>query len=330
MRKERKIKFKREKKRPHNSLQIWYEGDEAAKLSLDVNIWREKKFWRKVYIDFGLKVHEVKKVKKIFIYFPFKIKLEEIKDLGGAFSDIKVISAVFNKNYGLDSSTEKNIVVKNNETGEVVFSIYQLDINADLAIENNYGGSVVSFAVKPQNDYDRYFRFRIRSKKYGTFIEKYKPKNSFFESAFIETELLDFRINERRNQDPTLMEEINGQNQFNLCEINFFVMSPIQDEIVSDGNNLVYSRQLEDAESWENYLGFAHSRMSVYKCIILNELGEIDAFCCFCKINYRKSNPLTIIKYLLVLCLLTIIFNLCSNCIWHYIEPVEWREDQNG
>ena len=56
---------------------------------------------------------------------------------------------------------------------------------------------------------------------------------------FVETELLDFRINEKRNQNMFLIETITEHQQFTLENINFFITTPIQDEVVSDGTNLI-------------------------------------------------------------------------------------------
>lgn len=146
---------------------------------------------------------------------------------------------------------------------------------------------------------------------------------------FVETELLDFRINEKRNQNMFLIETIAEHQQFTLENINFFITTPIQDEVVSDGTNLIYKRQLEAGDFWKEYLGQSYERMSVYKNNNSFDGNEIESFSVFSKIKYRKSNFLSILKYLLVLCAITVLFNTISNCIWHYIEPKEWRMDED-
>ena len=78
----------------------------------------------------------------------------------------------------------------------------------------------MSFDVKNKSC-PKYFRLRIMSNNYGTMFEKYKPKNSFFDSAFIETEIIDFRINEKRNQDSGLMETIDENNELYLKKLIF-------------------------------------------------------------------------------------------------------------
>lgn len=309
-----------------NSIQIWYEGEDSATLELDVNIWRIRNRFRKIYIDFGLHIKGVEKVHNICIYFPFEIQIKDIIDLGNKFTEATLLKGVFNENYVPDVNN-KNIVVKDSKSTQSLFSIYQIDIKEDIKLEKVYDGTVISWEVKQYEKDEMYFRFRIKPQKYGTFVEHYRPKNSFFESAFVETELLDFRINEKRNQNMSLIETIEKHQQFTLENINFFITTPIQDEVVSDGTNLVYKRQLEAGDFWKEYLGQSYERMSVYKYNNPFNADEVESFSIFSKIKYRKSNFLSILKYLLVLCAVTVLFNTISNCIWHYIEPKEWRVD---
>lgn len=196
----------------HNSIQIWYEGttDNEAILSLDINIWRLNKPNRKLLMDFGLKIEDVTQVRKVFMYFPFAFDSSNVSDLGNVFVDQQILKGIFNENYvaSTDNQNPKNIIVKDDTTNKIIFSIYQFT-NSDIAVNNEFGGTIISFEVKPiHQTKTRYYRFRLSSTKYHPLIEHLRPKNTFFESAFIETELLDFRINEKRNQDPNLIEKM--------------------------------------------------------------------------------------------------------------------------
>lgn len=119
-----------------------------------------------------------------------------------------------------------------------------------------------------------------------------------------------------------MIEEIEGSKTFCINTINFFVMSPIQDEIESDGINLVYKRQLEMENFWGEYLGSNYNRMSVYKCKKSKSNEPIIDFNCFCKIKYRKSNIASIFVYLLVLGALSVLFNTLSNLIWTILSSI--------
>lgn len=93
-----------------------------------------------------------------------------------------------------------------------------------------------------------------------------------------------------------LIETIAEHQQFTLENINFFITTPIQDEVVSDGTNLIYKRQLEAGDFWKEYLGQSYERMSVYKNNNSFDGNEIESFSVFSKIKYRKSNFLSILK----------------------------------
>ncbi len=318
----------------HNSIQIWYEGnkDYQAEIALDINIWRMNNFEKSVLMDFGLKIEDASIVKTIFMYFPFEFDNTNITDLGKTFLDQQILKGIFNENYVISANTKnpKNILVKDDNTNDVKFSIYKFE-DSDFSVTNGFGGTILSFEVKiPPQTKSRYYRFRISCKEYPPFIEHYQPKNTFFESAFVETELLDFRINEKRNQDPSLIEAIVEKLRFKLLNVNFFVMTSVEDEVISDGINLIYKRQLEMGDFWNKYLEMPYDKMSVYKCNnVKTGSNGIEDFICFAKINYRKSNISTIIKYLLVLFIITIAFSICanviSNFIWHWIELIDWR-----
>lgn len=318
----------------HNSIQIWYEakGTDEAGLDLDINIWRLKSIETKVFMDFGLKIEKSSDVNQVYIYFPFIFEKQSVSDLGETFRNPVILKGIFNENYVISDNTNnpKNLLVKDDDTNDVLFSIYTFSNENDLKVENIYDGTIISFVVKKAVQTDiRYYRFRIATRDYSPFIEHHRPKNTFFESAFIETELLDFRINEKRNQDPNLIEKITEHMRFRLNNINFFVMTSINDEVISDGINLIYKRQLEMGGFWKSYLKMNYKKMSVYKSNFVRKDGKIDGFTCFAKINYRKSNVFTILKYLIVLLIITVIYSICanmiSNVLWHYFEPMEWR-----
>lgn len=289
-------------------------------MQLDINIWRLDSSKKKILLDFGFKVFNTSAVKNIFIYFPFKITKDMVSDLGCKLENISILKGIFNENYSIQQDN-KNIIVKDQDNNEQ-FSIYKFDIQENINIKDEYNGSVLSFSVK---DYGtkkvRYYRFRLSLNECFPLINYYRPKNSFFESAFIETEVLDFRINEQRNQNEELLEKISENKRFVIEGINLFVMSPIKDELIADGINFEYKRQLEGNNFWAEYLNTNYGEMSVYKCNKASgKSKKFEDFNCFCKINYRKSNFLTILKYLGVLLVVTVVFSIVSNLLSELIN----------
>jgi len=321
----------------YNSIQIWHEfktksspttNDENICIpisEIDVNIWRLKKKWlgRHNYLDIGLKIINGQSIQKVYMYFPFIITETEISDLGFQLRNQEVLNGIFNENYSADNNNKLTTIKQGNTT---VFTVYELQSSPqgrDIALSHEYGGTVISFEVKSKNNDKMYYRFRIASKNFGNFFEIFKPKNSFFESAFAETEIVDFRMNEKRNQDLSLMEKISENRSLDISKINFFVISPMKDEMLINGVNLKYQRQLEDGDFWRTYLGQAYERMSVYRYKALPETGEsIDHFGCFFKVQYRKANIVTILRYILVLTIISIAINLISSYLYDFIVRV--------
>jgi hypothetical protein len=161
-----------------------------------------------------------------------------------------------------------------------------------------------------------YIRFRIKCNDFGCIFKKIKPKNSFFESAFNENELIDFRLNEKRNQHETLINEIGKHKYLKIKKINFFVISPVEHDIKFNGSNLTYKRQLENNKYWKPYLDSEYNNMIVYKVKIEK---DIEDFSIYLNFQYRKSNLLTILKYMLILGLTAVIFNLIGSLVFKLI-----------
>ena len=313
----------------YNSIQIWYtkqsSSDTDVSLQLDINIWKfNKKLPNNIFLDFGLKLIGCDNVDRVYIYIPLSFTKNNIVDLGAKLENLDILQGIFNANYTITKRPENlnNLLVQ--ENGKVLFAIYKYNNLDSFLVTSEYGGTVLSFPVKAHKQTpNRYYRFRIKLTSFEPFIESHHPKNSFFESAFIETEFLDFRLNEIRNQNKDLLERISSEQRFKIEDINFFVMISIKDEVVMDGFNLTYQRQLETGPFWTPYLELNYENMSVYKCnnIKKEDNGSIKDFNCFGKINHRKSNLKTILLYLFVLLLITLIFSIISNYVWYNIEP---------
>ena len=353
-----KIKSNEKTRKNCSSIQIWYESalDDSVDLELDINLWRLDNQNNTAYFDLGLKIHDSLKVARAYVYFPFVFDSSQITDLGDRLKDLDIVKGVFNEEYSVHLD-RKHIVVQDTNTAEEKFRIYRMD-SRDLKVENDFNGvkgTVVSFAVSDgNNNHTLYYRFRIKVDELLPFIEHYQPKNSFFESAFIETEMIDVRINEKRNQDDNLIEHIAQNKRFILRDVHFFVMTSLKDDVVSDGKNLVYKRQLEMGGFWKDYLeDYPYGRMSVYKSNNVkyvkdkksdqasksvpteitdqnDKLDQVDKsnqdtyyiedFDCFARVNYRKCNKKTIVRYSVTLLVSTIALTFISEALYDIIK----------
>jgi len=250
-----------------NCLAIWYKHKpskpkEELGVDLHLNLWEldrknvgEGKS-HKDFLDIGIMIENPSNVANINIFTPFKVNKDEIEDLGHYFKDDKLVAAVFNEQYDVTASTQnKTLKVKDNKD-KVKFYIYMVDVKNDIRKQTrNYGGSVFSIKVSTGEDIKPiYYRIRINSKKLEELYSKYKPETHWLQSHYHKTELIDFRINERRNLDGSLKEAMQNSGEVYFKSVEYFVMRESRYDFVSSHANMYRSRKLEE-DLWESYVG---------------------------------------------------------------------------
>lgn len=321
----------------HDSIQIWYEAhgqeDTTASLFIDINTWKIRdNSTRRIYIDFGLKIGTPKTVERMFLYIPWVLSSSDICDLGCKFKEYNILNGVFNERYTPLPDNGKKITVQS-ATKEELFEIYQLSVDNDIKIENKFGGSIISFRVNgliKRSDLPIYFRIRVIYPKHKAsssekgFFSEYRPRHPFFQSAMNITETTDFRVNENRNQDRDLIEEMNQKTMFNILGVRYFLILP-SDDVVSGECNIYYQRQLERHGFWSLYLDTEkdYGEMSVFKC---SKEEPLDHFRIFYKTQYRKSDWKTIVLFLILSISLATLFDATSAYIRQEAIPsiVKW------
>jgi hypothetical protein len=255
------------------SLAIWYEpkkNQESAispDLNLHFNHWKLRKagwnLWDKneYLLDIGLRINNGDSIAFVCIYLPQEIKeiTEILEDLGSSLKDKRLLTAVFNEKYDprpLDS--KKYFEVK--EGDNTLFYIYGLDIKSDVTSDVGFGGTIVKFPFNSISGHDTYYRLRLKTDFVKRFSYNYRPKSSYLESIFSSIELLDFRLNDTRNLNLSLLELISKSGQmFNISLIHLFVMRNLNDEYILSDLKLNNVRQLEE-ETWGNYLGHSEKK----------------------------------------------------------------------
>ena len=144
------------------SFALWYEkrsqeDQTEAKLDIHINLWKSKKK-NKYSFDYGLKIEDIEKVEKIYMYVPFKI--DEIVDLGKILKEnTNLVSAIFNEKCSVDASYPSRMKVVNESNEECI--IYSLN-NKDYQIYDvKEKGSIIVFSLG-------YFKYK-RKKVFGKY-----------------------------------------------------------------------------------------------------------------------------------------------------------------
>lgn len=151
-----------------------------------------------------------------------------------------------------------------------------------------------------------YLRFRINNIDSQKILSTLSSKNNYLESAFVERQMLDFKLNNARTIDKYKLSEFTGDKYVlaQFSAIHLFVMVPSDYEIKTWGA-FSECRQLEKGE-WNNYL---HNCVSENTNDILayhwkqkNENKPVDEFAQLIKMEHKSTN----IKLIIIYCLIVI------------------------
>ncbi len=125
------------------------------------------------FLDIGLRLPSIEKIKKLNIYFPFQVAVEECIDLGGTFhEDTNLVNAIFNENYRVISGSGLKILKVERHDGADKFNIYRLDVNNDIKLYQQYNGTGLEINLNQITQFRNesyYFRFRIKLKSEQNF-----------------------------------------------------------------------------------------------------------------------------------------------------------------
>jgi hypothetical protein len=249
-----------------NCLAIWYKPKplkpkEELGIELHLNLWKlNKKNGRKIvgiknFLDIGIMIEKPDNVANIYIFLPFRITKSKIEDLGRYFKNNDLLDAIFNQRLNaIPSDQPKTLSINDHDKNK--FFIYMIDIKNDVRMPaKNYGGSIINIKVSIGEDIKPiYYRIRINSDKLEGLYTRYKPESQWLESHYTNNELIDFRVNEKRNLDNSLLEEMHNSGEVFFNNVEYFVMREFKYDYVSSHQEMIRSRKLE-ADLWKPYVG---------------------------------------------------------------------------
>lgn len=254
------------------SFGIWYSNGntkaenhaaETFKADLHINLWDiEEKYGHDAlpFIDIGLSIEAFREIDEICLLIPFSVPRSEFEDLSGKLSDAESASLVFNDNCTLIQNGASVRSLMLSEAGGREKLLYPLE-EKDYQSSDD-GKTIIKFnlqEIRKDHIYDQfedlYIRFRIRSKKIKEELFcDIKRKNQFLESGFTKTQVIDIKINKKRNISENDLKRMR-MNKFDFLafeKIHFLVMEPANHDVEVLGRDFIECRKLE--EEWENYL----------------------------------------------------------------------------
>lgn len=227
------------------------------------------------YLDIGFKVTNLSLAEALYFYLPFELPSpydQHIEDLGVKFTKTELVDAVFNQNYFVEvaaSSKTINVKASDPKKGSDVFRIYEFDIAHDIEVEpftSSCGdkGTILKIPVahivaKPSNRMAEegsdvyYFRFRIKDLPLDFLIHPYTPPHKVLQSIFNATYMIDFRYQNARSLDKSLVERFYepGHHIVNVTEVHFLLITKAYVNV--SGEYFKSTRKIE-RRVWREYV----------------------------------------------------------------------------
>ena len=309
------------------SIAIWYQPKKELETKLKdaelhFNLWKlpsKRAFIR--FLDIGIKLNSTTDVEELKLYLPCTLKDYEITDIVGNFiTNSELISTIFNEYYHVSSEATSNLSVLTNLKDETEFSIYKLE-SSKISKIDKHDGSIVSIKL-PKCDSKIYIRLRISGKFVTNLSAIQKPSNSILQSAFSKVELIDFRVNEARDLNNALLEEIESEQRLSISKVHFFFVCSSSEDFYISHTPYLNCRKLETSR-WKPYIG-NDTEIDNKGGILAYHWKDknIPDYSVLVKTKFESNNWITILIYVGILLLLSIIFNLLSNYIFEVLKPL--------
>ncbi|WP_156479913.1 hypothetical protein [Collimonas pratensis] len=246
---------------------------DAAADELHVNLWE---VGSRPFIDIGILISNRAEVNAIEVVLPWKLGAEAIMDLGTRLNSEKSIAAIFNEAVRYDGSADEPFAsvsfLKDNDqqtkkssteqktefvllrlnsthfsvfprlTGEGEMTILRINLS-DTALS---GYASISSKI--------YLRFRIKNVPHAIYQATFCQPDRNILSSFIETRIIDFRINVRRGIPDELLAGDSNTHFPKFKKIHFFLTINRSQECIFEGQNFVGCRSLMDEDVWNEYV----------------------------------------------------------------------------
>ncbi len=282
------------------------------------------------YLDIGFRIKNLSLAQTLFFYLPLSIPEpydKYIVDLGEKFEKTELIEAVFNENYSAEqAASSKTIKVNPIDVSKnlIPFQIYELDITHDIELEpfvssSGYKGTIMKIPVARivakdagKADKDRcdnyYFRFRVKNLSLDFLIHEYTPRHAALQSIFNTTKMIDFRYNNVRSLDKSLVEQFYapGHHIVKVEDTHLLLITKAYVDVF--GEQFKSTREIEH-QVWEEYVDNNDTK----DLVAYHHVDKGDSSEMFVRLRVEKS---VIGIYLLTVVLLGIVSSIIASVIW--------------
>lgn len=306
-----------------------YKEEALHNCEVHLNLWKNamrKKFQLNVeyLMDIGIKLFTYNNtIESLTLFFPFQMEKNKVSDLGGILSNSKsLVNVIFNESMihtdgeGNQGSLSKYVSKARDEDtkNKRSFHLYTLaPNNYDIVQKESLDGTflIIHLNGAELSDADKngnlYIRFRIKIDDVAA--QKYLKRdenlaNDVLQAAFSKTELYDIRINDRRETDDKVLEEIETTMHNTLMPItkaHFFFVTNVVDH-VSNGNSERMDTRMLEMDKWQSYAPYedGHPRIAYHWKKVADNNDAFENFEIFFRNTCDNRNYHKILLYLFV------------------------------
>jgi hypothetical protein len=252
------------------SFSVWCTSDDvevsghAPLVELHFNIWCGLPGNTPDVLDIGILFKEPRPIKELFLYVPRTVKRDQLKDLSQLLKDPATLSAVFNDTLEVGNERPGSFDVLKN--GAVAFRIFSFDLDSPaqasievLPEEDDQHGTIIKFGVEIISQMsgvgDHYIRLRLAlsGSLSDMLVSRIEPSDRLFLSSFYRMQMIEFRLNEKRNFSKELRERQKSGRPPAISAVHYFLVRDLGVEMVQSHATFRKMRRLEP-RLWDNYL----------------------------------------------------------------------------
>jgi hypothetical protein len=256
----------------------------APRVEMHINIWRSDQRTKGDHFDLfdiGFRFKELRALRSLSISLPFVIGLAHVSDLFEVMHDTSTVSAIFNETLTPGTMLDGGncFAVSHTESKGVQFYVWRCPDNvwqfSTIAAGHDTGTVITisdQFFERLQSRVgDHYFRLRIKVPvgMENGFVSSNDPKDSAFLSTISTNEIVEFRLNERRNFSPEIRDKLQAKycSLIDISAVHYFLIRDMGVEMTQSHTGFRKMRRLEP-DMWDRYLtgcpGFNPDKMIIY------------------------------------------------------------------
>lgn len=259
----------------NGTLAIWYEPElsgnasrpnevepQRPNLEIHFNLWRDNPS-KTNFLDIGLRLSNTELLRRIYLYFPIELQLDQIQDLSDVMAYGQTLDAVFNMVVEVGSKTDLGYETTSN--GKPFVTVHKVKLADDLTltpVEDGLKGpgSTITFTeafckrLRASGTGPQYVRLRLHltGKSRSLFTQEIVGQEKVFVSSSQRLELTELRLNEQRSFPPSIAKRA-SVNAFEIIRVHYFLIRELGHALVTQHAPLRKVRRLE-AKLWASYL----------------------------------------------------------------------------